>query len=230
MWLTRLYPEIAGGDGQTGQRVGWGARQEVDFAHAAYRFHAERVIRKVIERHGDHPAVIGFQVDNEPGLRAVLQHRRLPAVHRVAASPLRDGRALNQEWGLVYWSHRLSRWADLWQPEGNFQPQYDLAWRRFQAELDTEFIGWQADIVREYRVTTSSSPPASPTNRPPSTTWASAHGSTSRAATPTTRCRTRLATRPTGPAHGPLGWVVHGPWAVPTSPTGCSPRSRRRSW
>ena len=49
----------------------------------------------------------------------------------------------------MYWSHRLSRWSDLWRPEGNFQPQYDLAWRRFQAELVTEFIGWQAGIVRE---------------------------------------------------------------------------------
>ena len=68
MWLTRLYPEIAG-ETASRHRVGWGARQEVNFAHAAYRFHAERVIRKVVERHGDHPAVIGFQVDNEPGLR-----------------------------------------------------------------------------------------------------------------------------------------------------------------
>ena len=56
---------------------------------------------------------------------------------------------LNEEWGLVYWSHRLSSWADLWRPDGNFQPQYDVAWRRFQAEQVTEFIGWQAGIVRE---------------------------------------------------------------------------------
>ncbi len=29
-------------------------------------------------------------------------------------------------------------------------PQYDLAWRRFQAERTTEYIAWQARIVREY--------------------------------------------------------------------------------
>ena len=61
-----------------------------------------------------------------------------------------DVETLNREWGLVYWSHRLSTWADLWTPDGNVQPQYDVAWRRFQAEQTTEFIGWQADIVREY--------------------------------------------------------------------------------
>ena len=61
-----------------------------------------------------------------------------------------DVETLNEAWGLVYWSHRLSTWADLWTPDGNCQPQYDLAWRTFQAKLTTEFIAWQADIVREY--------------------------------------------------------------------------------
>ena len=51
---------------------------------------------------------------------------------------------------MVYWSHKLSTWADLWRPDGNWQPQYDLAWRTFQAKLTTEFIAWQAGIVREY--------------------------------------------------------------------------------
>src|SRR3954469_6489896 len=55
MWLTRLSPEIAG-ETASRHRVGWGARQEMDFTHAAYRFHAERVIRQVVGRHGRHPA------------------------------------------------------------------------------------------------------------------------------------------------------------------------------
>ena len=44
----------------------------------------------------------------------------------------------------------LSSWADLWRPDGNAQPQYALAWRRFQADETTAFIEWQADIVRQY--------------------------------------------------------------------------------
>ena len=72
-WLARRYPEIAGERG-TGQRIPWGARQEVDFTHPAYLFHAERVIRAVVGRYSDHHAVIGVQVDNEPGLE--LLHNR----------------------------------------------------------------------------------------------------------------------------------------------------------
>ena len=47
-----------------------------------------------------------------------------------------DVETLNREWGLVYWSHRLSTWADLWTPDGNAQPQYDLAWRRVPGRPD----------------------------------------------------------------------------------------------
>jgi beta-galactosidase len=148
-WLARQYPEIAG-ERATGRRAGWGARQEADFTHPAFRFHAERVIRAILERYASHPSVIGFQVDNEPGL--MLLHNR--GVFQRFVDHLRheygDVEALNEAWGLVYWSHRLSTWADLWTPDGNAQPQYDIAWRAFQAKQTTEFIAWQAGIVREY--------------------------------------------------------------------------------
>jgi beta-galactosidase len=148
-WLVRLYPEIAG-ERKTGQRIPWGARQEVDFTHPGFRFHAERVIRKIIARYVDHPAVIGFQVDNEPGNELFHNHGVFQRFVDRLRQTYGDVEKLNDEWGLVYWSHRLSDWADLWTPDGNFQPQYDVAWRQFQADQTTEFIGWQADIVREY--------------------------------------------------------------------------------
>jgi beta-galactosidase len=148
-WLARKYPEIAG-DIQTGVSTPWGGRQEIDYTHPAFKFHAERVIRKIIARYADHPAVIGYQVDNEPGI--MLFHNR--GIFQRFLDELRHTygtvERLNEAWGLVYWSHKLSTWADLWTPDGNYQPQYDLAWRTFQANLTTEFIAWQAGIVREY--------------------------------------------------------------------------------
>lgn len=148
-WLARRYPEIAG-ERRTGERIPWGARQEVDYTHPAFRWHAERVIRAILARYAPHPAVIGVQVDNEPGLQ--LFHNR--GVFERFVDELRDRygdvQRLNEAWGLTYWSHRLSTWADLWSPDGNTFPQYDLAWRRYQARLTTEFISWQADIAKEY--------------------------------------------------------------------------------
>ncbi len=148
-WLARRYPEIAA-ETATGVSMPWGGRQEIDYTHPAFRFHAERVIRKIAARYADHPAVIGYQVDNEPGLLVFHNHGVFQRFVDELRQTYGDVETLNEAWGLVYWSHRLSTWADLWTPDGNYQPQYDLAWRRFQARLTTEFIAWQAGIVREY--------------------------------------------------------------------------------
>lgn len=214
MWLARRYPEIAA-ETASGHLVGWGARQEVNFTHAAYRFHAERVIRQVVGRYRDHPAIIGYQVDNEPGLRLLYNAdvfdmfvdwlgRRYGTVDR-----------LNEEWGLAYWSHRLSRWSDLWRPEGNIQPQYDLAWRRFQAELVTEFIGWQAGIVREVTggrgfVTTCIS-----YEQPGIEDVVLSRALDVASGNAYYEMQDSLAHPNTLPrSTGPMGWVVRGPWAV----------------
>ncbi len=148
-WLQTAHPEIAA-HRATGQPVPWGGRQEADLSHPAFLFYADRVVRAILERYADHPAVIGFQVDNEPGMQ--LSHN--PSVFKRFVDRLRDQYGdvdtLNREWGLAYWSHRISDWSELWVSDGNTLPQYDLAWRRYQADLTTEFIARHADIVREY--------------------------------------------------------------------------------
>ena len=148
-WLQRRHPEIAA-EIRSGERVGWGSRQEMDQSQPAYRFYAERIVRKVVERYAQHPAVIGYQVDNEPG--NLLPHNAATFDTFVSWLRKRYGTVdqLNEEWGLVYWSHRISEWAELWRPDGNMMPQYQLEWRRFQATLASDLIGWQAEVVREY--------------------------------------------------------------------------------
>ncbi|MDD7833899.1 beta-galactosidase [Paenarthrobacter sp. AB444] len=148
-WLQRLHPEIAA-ERRTGTRNGWGARQEMDQSEPAYRYYAERVVRKVIARYANHPAVIGFQVDNEPGFQLPHNEQTFQRFIEWLKDRYRTVENLNEQWGLVYWSHRLSDWADLWRPDANTVPQYQLEWRRFQATLATELIAWQTAIVREY--------------------------------------------------------------------------------
>ncbi|MGW8949535.1 beta-galactosidase [Streptomyces sp. NPDC055709] len=147
-WLQHKHPEIAVRL-RSGRRVPWGSRQEIDFTSPVFRRHAERVVRRIVSRYAGHPAVVGYQVDNEPGLH--LLHN--PEVFAGFVARLKerygDVATLNERWGLTYWSHRLGSWDELWPPEGNTTPSYDLAWRRYQADLTTEFISWQAGIVRE---------------------------------------------------------------------------------
>lgn len=146
-WLARKHPEVMA-QRAGGVPIPYGHRQNADHSHPAFRYHAERVVRAVVGRYAAHPAVIGYQVDNEPG--AEILHN--PGVFEGFRSWLRQEygsvQELNDRWGLTYWSHRLGDLSDLWRPDGNTTQGYDLAWRRYQASLTTDFIGWQAGIVR----------------------------------------------------------------------------------
>jgi beta-galactosidase len=147
-WLMLKHPEIAS-ESATGVRVPWGARQETDTSHPAFRVHAERIIRAVIARYADHPAVVGYQVDNEPG-HQVPHNDHVFADFKVwLLERFGSVEAINAEWNLAHWAHRMTTIDELWRPDGNHVPQYDLAWRRFQAERTTEYIAWQCAIVRE---------------------------------------------------------------------------------
>jgi beta-galactosidase len=146
-WLRQRYPETTA-QRRSGVPIPYGHRQDVDFTHPAFRHRAAQVVTRIVKRYADHPAVIGWQIDNEPGIE--LLHN--PAVFVGFIDHLKatyaDVDALNDAWGLAYWSHRINDWSQLWTPDGNTVPAYDLAWRRYQADLTSEFIAWQADLVR----------------------------------------------------------------------------------
>ncbi|PZF83659.1 beta-galactosidase [Jiangella anatolica] len=148
-WLMVKHPEIAA-ESRTGVRVPWGARQETDTSHPVFRRYAERIIRAVVARYAGHPAVVGFQVDNEPG--NVLPHNEhvFAGFKAWLLTRYKDVGAINDAWNLTHWAHRLDDIDELWRPDGNHVPQYDLAWRRYQAELTTDYIGWQTALVKEY--------------------------------------------------------------------------------
>ena len=87
-----------------------------------------------------------------PAIELFHNHGVFQRVRATAcASSYGDVETLNREWGLVYWSHRLADWDDLWRPTATPSRQYDLAWRRFQAEPDDRVHrAGRPRIVREY--------------------------------------------------------------------------------
>lgn len=148
-WLMAKHPEIAS-ESSTGVRVPWGARQETDASHPIFRQYAERIIRAIIPRYAEHPAVVGYQVDNEPGHQVSHNAHVFAAFKTWLIERFGSVESINREWNLAHWAHRMTHIDELWVPDGNHVPQYDLAWRRFHAERTTEYIDWQCAIVREY--------------------------------------------------------------------------------
>jgi beta-galactosidase len=146
-WLRAAYPETAL-HVATGTPKPYGMRQDVNYAHPRFRERAERIIRKIVERYAEHPAVVGWQVDNEPGLSLIYNPDVFAGFVHWCEDRYGSVEAVNERWGLTYWSHRLADWHELWVPEGNSTPSYDLAWRRYQAKITHDMIRWQAELVR----------------------------------------------------------------------------------
>jgi beta-galactosidase len=95
--------------------------------------------------------VIGYQVDNETSPNGV------PTPYSTAAFVERLKRkygtpeTINRHWGLAYWGQLIGTWEDLPPRNGILNPGYKLEWENLQHDIVTDYIGWQAKIVNEYR-------------------------------------------------------------------------------
>ncbi|CAN7533528.1 beta-galactosidase [Pseudoduganella sp. LjRoot289] len=148
-WLARQHPDIlvttpAG-------RAKYGPRQNMDITNPHFRRAAERAIRKMLAHVKDHPAIIGYQVDNE----TKPYNTSGPNVQQqfVAYCKQKYGTldALNDAFGLNYWSNRINRWEDFPSTDGSINASLSAEFAKFQRRLVTDYLAWQARIVREYK-------------------------------------------------------------------------------
>ncbi|KHL26892.1 beta-galactosidase [Croceibacterium mercuriale] len=147
-WLAREYPDVLVTRPEGQARFGY--RQNMDITNPDYRAAAQRVIENLIAHVAEHPAVIGYQVDNEtkayntagPNLQAAF----------VTALRAKWGSLdeLNDAWGLDYWSNRVNRWEDFPSTTGTMNASVKNAFAEFQRGLVTEFLAWQTALVRKH--------------------------------------------------------------------------------
>lgn len=143
-WLARLHPGVL-------QKPGaYGPRQNLDITDPDYRAACERVIVALVDHVKDHPAVIGFQIDNETKAYG-LDTPRVQAAFRAEMQrqwPSLD--ALNKAWGLDYWSNRINSWDDFPSTTHAINASMTGAFAAFQRRLVTDFLGWQSRLVRAH--------------------------------------------------------------------------------
>lgn len=148
-WMVRKYPDILA-DTHSGPSR-YGHRQNMDITHPGYRFHCQRIIRRLMEEVRPYNHVIGFQLDNETKHYDTCGERAQALFKQWLIDKFETVENLNQAFGLAYWSNSLGSWDDLPDIRGTINGSLAAEFEAFQRSLVTEFLTWQRSIVDEYR-------------------------------------------------------------------------------
>lgn len=147
-WLVKKYPAVLATTPQ-GQRQ-YGARQNMDITNTHFLFYAERVIRKIMEHVKDHPAIIGYQVDNETKHYNTAGANVQRAFVQYMKSKFKTLDKINRSFGLDYWSNRINSWNDFPSTIGSINASLNAEFAKFQRQLVTNYLEWQTKIVKVY--------------------------------------------------------------------------------
>ena len=136
---------------QDGRRLTFGNRREYCPSHPLFRELSRKIVDAMAEHYRTHPAVIGWQIDNEFGDRCYCAvcaaefqgwlQKRYPSLQ-----------ALNQAWGTIFWSHVYSDWAEIPVPlstGGAPNPGLALDFARFSSDSYVGYQQMQVDILRK---------------------------------------------------------------------------------
>lgn len=149
-WMVKAHPDVLA-ETVKGRGI-YGARQIMDITHPVYLFYAERVIRELMKCTAHRKCVIGFQLDNETKYYGTAGKNVQEQFVKYIREKFHDDLdALNYEFGLDYWSNRINAWEDFPDVRGTINGSLGAEFEKFQRTLVDKFLGWQADIVNEYR-------------------------------------------------------------------------------
>ena len=149
-WMVKAHPDVLA-ETVKGRGI-YGARQIMDITHPVYLFYAERVIRELMKLTAHRKCVIGFQLDNETKYYGTAGKNVQEQFVKYIREKFHDDLdAMNYEFGLDYWSNRINAWEDFPDVRGTINGSLGAEFEKFQRTLVDKFLGWQADIVNEYR-------------------------------------------------------------------------------
>jgi beta-galactosidase len=155
-WLVRAHPEMLPIDHE-GRRRNHGGRKHYDHASPVYREHSRRITEALARRYGAHPAVVGWQTDNEFGCAETTRSWGGASAVRfrswLDARYAGDIAALNEAWGNVFWSQEYNDFGQIDPPNLVCEfpnPSHVLDFYRFASDMVVEFQEEQVEILRRF--------------------------------------------------------------------------------
>ncbi|MCM1303601.1 MAG: beta-galactosidase [Lachnospiraceae bacterium] len=154
-WLTDRYPEVLNAD-REGNLICHGSRRHYNYNSPVYQEFCRRIVEKSASHYGQHPAIVGWQLDNEFNCEndEFYSESDTDAFRVFLQEKYGTLEALNEAWGTVFWNQTYTDWTQVYVPRktntGAVNPHLQLDYYRFISDSVCRFAGQQAEIIRKY--------------------------------------------------------------------------------
>lgn len=154
-WLTSKYPEVLNAK-EDGTLYRHGMRKHNTHNSLVFNELAKRLVDKIAAHYCSHPAIIGWQIDNELNCETNVFYSE--ADHLAFRVYLKDKfktlAALNDAMGTVFWNQTYTSWEEIYLTRPTIassnNPHMVLEEKRFFSKSTINFCAFQADIIRKY--------------------------------------------------------------------------------
>ncbi len=155
VWLTEKYPEVLNAS-KDGTLYRHGLRRHYNYNSEVYRAFTARIVEKIASHYCAHPAVIGWQIDNELNCETNVFYSEADhkAFRTYMKDKFKDLDTLNDAMGTVFWNQTYTSWDELFLSRptvnGVSNPHLSLEEKRFISHSTISYCRLQSDIIRRY--------------------------------------------------------------------------------
>ncbi|MDF2922937.1 MAG: putative beta-galactosidase [Paenibacillaceae bacterium] len=153
-WIMAKYPDAIPFTGE-GKPFNPGQRRNYCFNNRNYRYYADRITAKMAEHYGNHPALKGWQIDNELGGEEFICHCEVCRRSFQHWLKQRYGSLseLNRRWGGTFFSFEFTDWSEIPVPLGHnvhlFNPSLRKDYLLFYSDSMKDFLFSQFSILKQ---------------------------------------------------------------------------------
>lgn len=151
VWLSQEHPQTLPAD-KHGTRMRFGGRRHYSPTSPQYREATTRIVTAMAEKFGNHPSVVGWQIDNEYS----GEHDQSDHAHAAFREWLKRKYStienLNAAWGCQFWNQYYTDFLQILFPPsadpGYANPHHHLDGQRFWSWAYADFNKLQTDILK----------------------------------------------------------------------------------
>jgi beta-galactosidase len=154
-WLIDKYPEILPST-KRGHKIVFGSRRHYDFCNPNYIEYSTKITQLYAQTFGLHPAVVGWQTDNEFGCHGSVylfsENIKLAFQGWLKEKYLGQIGALNEAWFTSFWSQGYQLFSEIELPFESLadqNPSLELDYRRFCNKALRDFQKNQIQILKK---------------------------------------------------------------------------------